>query len=636
MQSNGRKNIGVFINKIDEYFQRIIYRSLINRANEYDYNLLIFNSYGNRDHKNAFDNLEGLIVDFAPLKELDGVIVIPDSYRNSVIREKLLKKLKKECDCPVVALRTKNDDFYNVIADETTSIRKIIRHFIYDHHFKKICFLGGPTSLYDAQMRLKCYQEEMEKANLPIYSNYIYHGDFWYTCGKDACDFFFSDPDHIPEAIICANDCMAVSIGNAIKEKGLHIPEDVCISGYDNSAISREYEPPLTTIEVDFSGMAEKSLEIIHDCLNGHIPDRRIYYGKTIECFRESCKCHDKTLKNAKKLDTAMIEQSATLINRQIEYTLYTVEMGGCSSVKDIHDVVCNHINEMVNNYRDFYLCMFEEHETECSQLSYCLPKEASIRIALQNKRIMDIPSISFSTSEILPSYIWEKQPQTYYVTVLHNMDKCFGYTAISFTNDTSFDIFYHSFNVTLAMTINDVYTKAKIHSLMSQIEQQSILDPLTQLYNRRGFEKEIKYLLTNYSEMNGTAAFICLDLDGLKKINDTYGHAEGDFAIRTIANAIIKATPENDSVSARMGGDEFQVVLFSQNDIFYDVNQFVQLYNSNVAYFNEIAQKKYRIEASLGIFTTPVCHNLNYEECMRKSDLELYCNKREKKQKNN
>ena len=67
--------------------------------------------------------------------------------------------------------------------------------------------------------------------------------------------------------------------------------------------------------------------------------------------------------KNAKKIDTTMIEQSATLINRQIEYTLYAVDMGGCSSVKDIGDVIYNHIEDTVENYSDFYLCMYDPEE---------------------------------------------------------------------------------------------------------------------------------------------------------------------------------------------------------------------------------------------------------------------------------
>ena len=636
MKSNGRKNIGVFINKIDEYFQRTIYRSLIQEAHKYNYNLLIFNSYGNQNVKNAFDNLEGLIVDFAPLKELDGVIVIPDSYLNSFIREKLLKRLKEECRCPVVALRTKNDDFYNVIADEKKAIRQIIRHFIYDHKLKNICFLGGTPTQYDAKMRRHCYEDEMRKANLPIYPNSIYIGDFWYTCGIDACDFFFSDPEHIPEAIVCANDYMAVAIGNAVKERGLHIPEDVCISGFDNSVISREYEPPLTTLDIDFSGMAKKALEIVYDCINGRTPNKRIFYGKVKEHFRESCNCHDNTLKNAKKIDTTMIEQSATLINRQIEYTLYAVDMGGCSSVKDIGDVIYNHIEDTVENYSDFYLCMYDESKTECSQLSNHLPNEVSIQLGLKCKKLISIPESQkiISINEIIPEIAWEDNPQTFYITMLHNMDKCFGYTAISFLDDTSFDIFYHSFNVTLAITLNEVYTKTKIHSLLCQIEQQSIVDPLTKLYNRRGFERKIKNLWYKFSGKNGTAAFICLDIDGLKKINDSYGHAEGDFAIQTIADSISYASPKSNSVNARMGGDEFQVVIFSTHNISQIVSMFVNKLQYKLMHYNETSKKDYYIEASMGVFTTPVCHEINYEACMEKSDSELYINKREKKNK--
>lgn len=94
-----------------------------------------------------------------------------------------------------------------------------------------------------------------------------------------------------------------------------------------------------------------------------------------------------------------------------------------------------------------------------------------------------------------------------------------------------------------------------------TQIKQQSQIDMLTSLYNRRGFY-EVLYSLFEKPENLGLAAIIMLDADGLKAINDTYGHYMGDRYLKAIGDALKRVRSEN-SVAARLGGDEYSVFLY-------------------------------------------------------------------------
>ena len=113
----------------------------------------------------------------------------------------------------------------------------------------------------------------------------------------------------------------------------------------------------------------------------------------------------------------------------------------------------------------------------------------------------------------------------------------------------------------------------------------------------------------------------IFADLDHLKQINDGFGHAEGDFAIKTIAKLLRSEFPE-DAVLARIGGDEFVVVVLTQKASFAD---FVRDRSARVMEsFNSSCEKPYYVEASIGIVEFN-CDEANINDLIRQSDEALY-----------
>ena len=94
-------------------------------------------------------------------------------------------------------------------------------------------------------------------------------------------------------------------------------------------------------------------------------------------------------------------------------------------------------------------------------------------------------------------------------------------------------------------------------------LEQQSREDPLTHLFNRRGFEEKLVLLARRYDHLHRPLIGVVVDVDNFKAINDTYGHAFGDRVLIAIAGAISGAVRPND-ICARVGGDEFMILLNS------------------------------------------------------------------------
>jgi diguanylate cyclase (GGDEF)-like protein len=103
--------------------------------------------------------------------------------------------------------------------------------------------------------------------------------------------------------------------------------------------------------------------------------------------------------------------------------------------------------------------------------------------------------------------------------------------------------------------------SRARINELETRID----IDPLTEIRNRRGFFRELERSLAYVKRYGASAALIYIDLDGFKPVNDRHGHAAGDAVLKAIAAALVQHTRTSDVV-ARMGGDEFAVLLWNVN----------------------------------------------------------------------
>jgi diguanylate cyclase (GGDEF)-like protein len=102
----------------------------------------------------------------------------------------------------------------------------------------------------------------------------------------------------------------------------------------------------------------------------------------------------------------------------------------------------------------------------------------------------------------------------------------------------------------------------AEMRAQVAVLETCADVDPLTEVLNRRGFERELARSLAYVKRHGANAALLYLDLDDFKRVNDRYGHAAGDAVLKAIASVLRRHTRESDLVG-RLGGDEFAVLLW-------------------------------------------------------------------------
>ena len=106
----------------------------------------------------------------------------------------------------------------------------------------------------------------------------------------------------------------------------------------------------------------------------------------------------------------------------------------------------------------------------------------------------------------------------------------------------------------------------ARLESKVDELDQLAHRDPLVPLANRRGMLRELETMIARHQRHDSPGAVLFVDLNGLKMLNDSFGHMGGDAALVTVAEKLIEGTRATDCV-ARLGGDEFCVLLDHANE---------------------------------------------------------------------
>jgi len=165
------------------------------------------------------------------------------------------------------------------------------------------------------------------------------------------------------------------------------------------------------------------------------------------------------------------------------------------------------------------------------------------------------------------------------------------------------------------------VYRQAKVRA-----RHLAMTDPLTNLYNRRAFKEKTNEMIARTARQSKSIAFLMIDLDGFKKVNDTYGHDSGDLVLREAADRMREVAPPS-SVIARLGGDEFVICLMFEPKCPDTVDKIAEQLIEAFARPFAIADALKMVTASIGI-SRPERDCDAIDILMRRADIALYAAK--------
>ena len=626
MFGNGRKTIGVFITQVHQEFQEVLSKGICKRAEELGYNVAFFANflgYGEFQYEIG----ERSIALLPRYQDLDGIIILPDTMFVQDFDKCIRDHIAKYANCPVVSVRQEIKDYYNVLIDDSSVLDKIIHHFIEDHGYRKINFLTGPKDNSVSLVRLEAFKRIMREHNLKVEEDQTYFGDFWKFKGYDAVGYWFRDPENYPEAIICANDYMAVTVCNALAERGISVPEDVAVSGCDNIAITEDFSPTITTAGMPVFEMGIEAVDKIFRH-NNQIHQEKNSILSTVTSIRESCGCElvgtRDALTNRRNRIIKELESKDKAISNN---AFMSVELTSIKTIEELDRRLASY-TYMNENFASFYMCLYKNWKMlgEEDNTGVNLTRDMIMEVGIKNGEWLQ--SQEFKRPQLLPPEHVGKEPQIFFFNMLHYQEICYGYTAISFTGTNVYKSSYQGWLINVCNALENIRIHNVVKRLVNQLEDMSIKDELTGLYNRRALVQLGRKYLELCRKRQTKLMVFSADMDKLKYINDNFGHANGDIAIKTVANALLSAALD-DELCIRVSGDEFVVIGMD-----YDqpkMNEFIERFEDKLEQMNQENDWEFKVYVSFGWSIIKPNEGTSIEDCLIMSDSKMYQQKYQK-----
>ena len=197
--------------------------------------------------------------------------------------------LKMMPDVPIVCLFSDFEGYHSVTFDNRSGFVSMLSHLIEKHGAKEIGFVSGPVTNRDARERLDLYKEVLKGHGIPYDARKVVYGDFS-MASESVVEELLDSNDNI-DAIVFANDSMAVGGYNVLKKRGLVPGKDIKIAGFDDDIFAISLEPPLTTVEASSASLAYKAVLNAENYINGSaLKDMTV---ETHLVQRNSCGCDD-------------------------------------------------------------------------------------------------------------------------------------------------------------------------------------------------------------------------------------------------------------------------------------------------------------------------------------------------------
>ncbi len=522
-------------------------------------------------------------------EDIDLILIVTSAYQTFITPEELKDFLKPFTNKPIVSVAADLpfDNVHFTTSDCEKAFDQVVEHLVKAHGCKNIGFLSAAsTSSSEGIARLEAYKKAMKKHGLTFNPDNVIEGLFIREAAyKLVKDKYKSKEDVNVDAFITANDLMAEGCLKALQELGVKVPKDVKIVGFDDSVRASLTSPSLSTVDQNVAGQGYKAAEIAHKILLGEkVPRETKTFADPI--YRQSCGCVKSSSISfiSRNQNGEDIENHHINSNTIEEYTEASRDIVGIYTLIDTFHT--NHtLKELFNSltaisaqmrFESMAVALYEEPVSFKKNEKIVIPDKAYIKVFIEgNNQVIPYDEKGIETNphkNLIPPDFHSTIAGTYIVHPIFAGEKQYGYLTVKPTNFK-----FQTHHVYLKLIINAIasaydYTQAinKNEALSSRNErllknnqvlnQQNSIDELTQVLNRRGFmekaEKELKKAVKN--GQSGMVFFA--DMDGLKKINDTYGHKVGDLAIQTEAR-VLTAAFRNSDIVGRLSGDEFAIL---------------------------------------------------------------------------
>ncbi len=287
-----RKTIGILIDWIDNQYQFDLLYGMAEIAEDKDINLLFFEGGVLNDKNEALNK----VYTMAGQNNVDGLIILSASIGRYISRDFLIQFCKQYQPLPTVIVGLQIPGLPSLLVDNT-GIRELIRHLILVHGFRRFAFIKGAESSQDTTQRFEVFQKTLAEYSIPMEPDRVVQGDYTYISGMEAIRELIDARKACFDVVVACNDDMALGALDELAARGVKVPGEVAVVGFDNLDSGKYSAPPLTTVGYSLYELGQRAVEILLDLLDHkEVPLFEVIPTKTL--IRESCGCQSPYMEN--------------------------------------------------------------------------------------------------------------------------------------------------------------------------------------------------------------------------------------------------------------------------------------------------------------------------------------------------
>ena len=238
-----------------------------------------------------FDKGEAGIFKLIPYDLVEVVIIYARSFKKSSMIDDIVAGARP-CDTPVIIIDDdeRREGAIHVNFDESDAFRNLMIHLMEEHHVKKVNCISGIEGNYISDRRTDIYKEVLLQYGIPFEEHRLGYGLFWGDATRKVMEDFLKDPDDLPEAIVCLNDTMAIIACDMLNERGIAVPDDIIVTGFDGIEQEKYAVPRISTCRRDMDEFAKFVYGILDKCCSGRGADGQYFFPYVFDAS-ESCGC---------------------------------------------------------------------------------------------------------------------------------------------------------------------------------------------------------------------------------------------------------------------------------------------------------------------------------------------------------
>lgn len=565
-----------------------------------DVNVFVTQTLFSHDSRGIFDYQYWAGAEVLKSSQIDAYIIITSVYCSAFSIDRIREILSQYDNRPIISasidLGMKNS--YAVMNNCEKSYDDTVRHLKNEHNCKRIAFIAAnSTNSPEAFERFEAFKSALKKNDLEFYEDLVFEGAFNSEDAEaDILKKINSKEDLKFDALVSASDLMLVGAKRAFDKLGISMPEDVKAVGFDDAVFASLSSPKFSTINQNITGQGARCAEIALRVLNGEKVDH-IVTSDLVPMFRQSCGCISKADPSLIYKDIeGEICKEETLKGNLLE--LYMNEILEKHKYASLLDLVkaANTLKQLYFNLtslvdvamlEDLAICLYEEPVFMNKHESTDIPNKAEMIMysgrSKTSKKVYK-PDITFNWHRSLcPINSIREEHGAYVLYPIFSGEANYGYF-ISKPRKKNFDAYTVNLKILISVFssaieyTNNIVQKEKLSSANLHLTEantnlymQSKTDELTKLLNRRGFMEIGQRTIDIVQEMGNTCLIFFADLDGLKTINDSYGHEMGDKALKLQAE-VLKQVFRTSDIVGRLSGDEFGIIASSMSLDYVDI----------------------------------------------------------------